>query len=65
MMIDTSELHCAMCRSNDFCGDAEGGVLRLTGDFGGPMLGHVCDSQGRVLYNILRLVDIKINEFPH
>ena len=28
------------------------------------MLGHVCDSQGRVLYNILRLVDIKANDIP-
>ena len=41
--------------------EAESNILRLTGD-PGELLGHVCDNQGKVLFNVLRLVtnDIRL-----
>ena len=41
--------------------EAESNILRLTGD-PGELLGHVCDNQGKVLFNVLRLVTNKINK---
>ena len=41
--------------------EAESNILRLTGG-PGELLGHVCDNQGKVLFNVLRLVTNKINK---
>ena len=49
-----------LCRSNNFGAEAEDNVLRLTSGDCGLLLGQVCDGQGRVLYNILRLVGFHI-----
>ena len=49
------------CRFCDVPTKAESNILRLTGD-PGELLGHVCDNQGKVLFNVLRLVTNDINK---